>query len=763
MVTIYTNTTVKSDRYYLSKGIINANDVGAAFLLLAFIHLMKHIEQQIRQFQDKLLTPNLIENPDFFRSVWDAVECGIMVLDVLDGGAEYRYAAFNPAFQRISVMPTEALLGKTFKEALPDDIVHNYHKKYIECVRTGKTVCFDSQFWVDGKQTWWSLNVAPVCDKNLRIYQLVITVKDITRHKAEIEERQFIKQALQGNEEHFRNQEQFLRSIYDGAQNSFVVVNVLENGEYQYAGWNKAAEALTGIKRQHIKGKTFEEIFKPAEAAKLQKYHDKCVQQGIAISFEDYFLYEGQTIWLLTQLNPLFDSTGRIYRIVATCIDISERKRIEQALQVSEARFRGLVENANDIIFEYSADNKFTYISPRVIDILGRQASELIGEDTTSDVHPEDVVKIVALAKHVFETGQKQEGIEFRIQHQDGRYIWVTCSLSPVKDSQGNITAMQGILRDIDEKKAAEESLQQSSYELQQKAQYLEQALQQLKRTQAQLLQSEKMSSLGQLVAGVAHEINNPVSFIYSNLEPAKIYINDLLHLVYLYQKYYPNPVSAITEEIETIDLEFIKTDLPKLFSSMKMGADRIKQIVLSLRNFSRMDEAEYKEVNIHEGIDNTLVILEHRIKATINRPAINVTKQYGNLPLVECYAGQLNQVFMNILSNALDALEERDFKRSLSEIEILPSCINILTENIDNKYICIEITDNGSGIPASVQKRLFDPFFMTKPIGKGTGMGLSISYQIVTEKHNGDLQCVSSPGQGTTFVIKIPVKQRRP
>lgn len=715
--------------------------------------LMEYIKQQnLNLVQDKLLTPNSIENADFFRNVWDVVECGIMVLDVLDDGAEYRFAAFNPAFQRMSVMPTETLLGKTLKETLPDTIVQPYRIKYTECVHTGKTVSFEEQFWVNGKQSWWQLDVAPLRDENSRVYQLVIKVKDITTHKTEIEERQVIQQALQGNEEYLRNQEQFLRSIYDGAQNPFIVVDVLENSEYHYAGWNKAAEAITGIKRQEIRGKTFEDIFGAIEAAKLRKQYDKCIQLSQTISFEDFFGHEGQTFWLLTQLHPLFDNDGKIYRIVATCIDISKRKRVEEALQVSEARFRGLVENANDIIFEYSADGKFTYVSPRIVDIFGRQVSELIGKHTSSHVHSEDVAKIAALSRYVVETGKKQEGIEFRIQHQDGRYIWVTCSVSPVLDSLGNITAMQGIIRDIHEKKTAEESLQQ-------KAQDLEQALQQLQRTQAQLVQSEKMSSLGQLVAGVAHEINNPVSFIYSNLEPAKSYINDLLHLVYLYQEYHPDPASAITEEIKAIDLEFIKIDLPKLLTSMKMGADRIKQIVLSLRNFSRMDEAEYKEVNIHEGIDSTLVILEHRIKATINRPAINITKQYGNLPLVECYAGQLNQVFMNIIGNALDALEERDLKRSLAEIEILPSHINITTEN-NNKYINIKITDNGSGIPPLVQKRLFDPFFTTKPIGKGTGMGLSISYQIITEKHHGDLQCISSPGQGTTFIIKIPIKQ---
>lgn len=287
----------------------------------------------------------------------------------------------------------------------------------------------------------------------------------------------------------------------------------------------------------------------------------------------------------------------------------------------------------------------------------------------------------------------------------------------------------------------------------------LEEALKELQRTQAQLIQNEKMSSLGQLVAGVAHEINNPVSFIYSNLEPAEQYIKDLFNLIHLYQKNYPQPVPLIKDEIKAIDLDFLMTDLPKLLSLMTTGADRIKEIVLSLRNFARMDETEYKNVNLHEGIDSTLVILEHRLKAQPNRPAISVIKEYGNLPTVECYAGQMNQVFMNILNNAIDALEERD-RKNTHKIDEKLFFIRINTEADQNNEVVIRIADSGAGIPEHIKARLFDPFFTTKAVGKGTGMGLSISYQIITEKHGGTLECVSSPEKGTEFVITIPRKQ---
>ncbi len=290
-------------------------------------------------------------------------------------------------------------------------------------------------------------------------------------------------------------------------------------------------------------------------------------------------------------------------------------------------------------------------------------------------------------------------------------------------------------------------------------AQQLEQTVQELQRTQSQLVQSEKMSSLGQLVAGVAHEINNPVSFIYGNLAHAEDYTQDILGLLKLYQQQYPNPAPEIQSEIEAIDLDFLIEDLPKLLDSMKVGAERICEIVCSLRNFSRLSEAEMKAVDIHEGLDSTLMILQNRLKAQPKHPGIQVIKEYGNLPKVECYAGQLNQVFMNLLSNAIDAIDEQNQTRSFEEIKARPSIIRVRTE-VNSNQVIIRIADNGPGMTEQVKARLFDPFFTTKPVGVGTGLGLSISYQIVVEKHGGQLHCQSYEGQGTEFVIQIPLWQ---
>jgi signal transduction histidine kinase len=289
----------------------------------------------------------------------------------------------------------------------------------------------------------------------------------------------------------------------------------------------------------------------------------------------------------------------------------------------------------------------------------------------------------------------------------------------------------------------------------------LKNTLAELQRTQAQVVQSEKMSSLGQLVAGVAHEINNPVNFIHGNLNHVQIYTQDLLRFVQLYEQHNPNPVSEIQTAAEDIDLKFLQEDLPKLLASMKLGTDRIRQIVLSLRNFSRMDEAEYKAVDLHDGIDSTLLILQHRLKATSDRPEIEIIQDYATLPLVECYAGQLNQVLMNILVNSIDAIEENAAKHTYQELKDNPGRITIRTSVIDAAWVEVAIVDNGGGIPQEVQQRIFDPFFTTKPIGKGTGMGMSISYQIITEKHNGKLECFSTPGEGTEFIIQIPLRQQ--
>ena len=335
--------------------------------------------------------------------------------------------------------------------------------------------------------------------------------------------------------------------------------------------------------------------------------------------------------------------------------------------------------------------------------------------------------------------------------------LCLSVNAQPFRDENNIVQGSVVVFRDVTHRNKIELSLRQSNLELENKAQELEQTLTELKTTQTQLIQSEKMSSLGQLVAGIAHEINNPVNFIYGNISHLQGYMEDLLSLADLCQVNSSNLAQEIIDKLAEIELPFIKEDLSKLLNSMGLGVNRIKNIILSLRNFARLDEAELKSVDLHEGMDNTLVILNNRLKDKANFELIQIIKEYGKLPQVECYVSQLNQVFMNILNNAIDALYEK-METNPELVEIEPSQIKIITLQVDKNLVRIRIIDNGMGMSEETKKQIFDPFFTTKPVGKGTGLGMSISYQIIVKNHQGKIDCISELGKGTEFIIEIPI-----
>jgi len=496
----------------------------------------------------------------------------------------------------------------------------------------------------------------------------------------------------------------------------------------------------------------------------------------------------------------------------------------------SEAQLQHLVETIEDYAI-YQLDREGYIISWNIgaERIHGYAEAEMIGRSVTRLYPPEAIAagKFEQERQIALTTGHFQDESE-RVR-KDGSRFWVNSVLTTLYDRHGNFQGFTKVTRDITERKRHEALLQQTNEILEQRvaertaellaanellrreieerqeveaklrrseerlrrhAEQLRRLLRQLKNTQAHLVQAEKMSSLGQLVAGVAHEINNPVSFIAGNLTHARQYLHDLLDVLALYRHHYPEPPPDIQAKALAIDLDFLVSDLPALLNSMMMGTDRIHQIVLSLRNFSRHDQAACKAVDIHQGLDSTLLILRHQLTLPNSEQAIAIEKDYGDLPLVECYPGQLNQVFMNLLSNAIDAIADR-----FAPLAQAPSCdrftdgptrsaasvtvntatgmpqgellsaptptLRIRTEQTDPEWITIRIADNGIGIPADLQQQLFDPFFTTKPVGKGTGLGLSISYQIIVERHRGRLQCHSQPGVGTEFTIMIPLRQQ--
>ncbi|XGV94558.1 MAG: PAS domain S-box protein [Leptolyngbya sp. BL-A-14] len=556
-------------------------------------------------------------------------------------------------------------------------------------------------------------------------------------------------------EAQLQEQEQFLRSIYDGVNCSIFVINVFENGEFRYDSYNNASEQLTGYRSADIAGKTPEELLGETTGALVREFLTRCVENRSPLLAEEYLTFSGDPIWMLTTYNPLFDHTDQVHRIVGTSFNITDLKQAEAQLQEQEQFLRSIYDGVSCSIFvvDVLENGEYRYASHNHAEakLMGRLSADVEGK-TPADLFgaTEGAVICQFFDQCVAQksTLTTEENLTF-----DGKATWLMTTFNPLFTQDGRVHRIVGTSFNITDLKQAEAQLQQQAADL-------EHALEELQRTQTQMVQSEKMSSLGQLVAGVAHEINNPVNFIYGNLNHANEYTQDLLRLLSLYEEHYPNPVDAIKAEAEAIDLDFLMTDLPKLLGSLKVGADRIQKIVASLRSFSRLDEAEVKDVDVHEGIDSTLMILHNRLKSRSEYPAIQVVKEYGELPPIECYAGQLNQVFMNILSNAIDALDEQNQVRSPAEVNEQPSVITIQTRVVGSDRVLIQIADNGPGIPEAVQKRLFDPFFTTKAVGKGTGMGMSISHQVITERHKGRLTCHSIPGQGATFVIEIPMRQ---
>ena len=441
---------------------------------------------------------------------------------------------------------------------------------------------------------------------------------------------------------------------------------------------------------------------------------------------------------------------------LATLRDVTDRKRAEEMLWLYD---RAMAATSTGIVISDATnpEHPIIYCNPAFESITGYRGQEIIGKNCRFLQGSDSDSEALEIIRQALKTESECQVI-LKNYRKDGTAFWNALSISPVRDRSGKLTHFIGVQRDITDRKQAEEALQNSEAQSREQSALLAAALNELKATHSQLVQSEKLSSLGLLIAGVAHEINNPVSFIHGNLAHLKNYTQDLFHLVELYQQHYPNPVAEIQQETEENELDFLAEDLPRILSSMSVGVDRICQIVQSLRNFSRHDDSQMKPVNLHEGIDSTLLILNHRLKGNGEMPPIQIVKEYGNLPPVECFAGPINQVFMNILSNAIDALDDGNNRQTFQEMRENPSQIRICTEVAGN-FVEIKIADNGPGITEEVKQRIFDTFFTTKPIGKGTGMGLSISYQIIVEKHQGELYCTSELGKGTEFTIKIAIE----
>jgi signal transduction histidine kinase len=487
--------------------------------------------------------------------------------------------------------------------------------------------------------------------------------------------------------------------------------------------------------------------------------------------------HDHQHIPVSLKVNPVKSPSGEVIGTTYICTNIRDRKAAEAEINKSFAALGATLEATADGILVLDAIGNIIICNQKFVDLW--QIPDHVFRSNDDAYILKYVTKRIRSAQYLPQFGKgldiEQNSFEI-VELDDGRTLECYSQPQNVLDScAGRVWS----LRDITERLAAESLVRASEEKYRLQAEKLEHAMQELKSTQSQLIQAEKMSGLGQLVAGIAHEINNPVNFIYGNLSYADTYTSELLSLVETYRTHYPEPVQAVQIKLEEMDIDFLADDFVKLVGSIRIGAERIQKIVQSLNKFSRSDEEGCKAVDIHEGIDSTLMILQSRLKATPHRPEIWVEKNYAKLPEVECYAGQLNQVFMNLLTNAIDALEEdaqangtwqivsdkpqwnrQDGKISkiLIQTEIIAD--TQITDMQSCDRLVIKISDNGNGIPYELRNRLFDLFFTTKPVGKGTGLGLSIAYQIITENHGGKLSFSSEVGKGTEFAIDIPLNQ---
>ncbi|WP_017306767.1 PAS domain-containing sensor histidine kinase [Spirulina subsalsa] len=681
-----------------------------------------------------------------FRQLIENLNDMVFTLDL-----EGHFSYISPAFQEVMGYKTWEMEGKHFSPFVhPDDLPVNL--SVFAQVLAGDKIR-DIEYRVlhqGGDYHWHSANLSPLTNAEGKIVACLGIARDI-----------------QGKQERELQLQQLSREL-NKAQEVAHIGHWSFHLPSQSIHWSEEVFRIFGMTPDQ-KEPNWEEYLQQCHPEDCQHFTEVVQEalQGHPQNFEHRIRRPGGEVRYLNCRIEQDYEDSKIVRLFGTVLDITEQKRAEAE---RESAFQALfnIKYALDqaaIVAITDPQGRIQYVNDKFSELCGYSAEEIVGKThrvINSGYHPPEFFQ--ALWKTISRE-QVWHG-EICNQAKQGNLYWVDTTIVPLMDDRGNIEQYLSIRFDITEQKRSQKNLEillekkaQLYLESEAKTEALKQACQKLSETQLRLVQAEKMSSLGHLVAGIAHEINNPVSFIYGNLVHLYNYGQDLLSLLELYQDYYPNPPAAIEEMIEEVDLEFIREDFPKILRSLESGEKRLTKIVQSLRTFSRLDEAEFKTVDLHSNIDSALVILQSRCNLLRDHgKTIEVVKNYGDLPPVKCYSGLLNQALMNLLLNGVDAIEER------IKQETDPHYVGRLTITtaIQCSQVMISIQDNGIGISATVQEKIFNPFFTTKPVGMGTGMGLPLSYQVITQQHQGTLTMNSHWGEGSEFVIKFPQNLRR-
>jgi two-component system NtrC family sensor kinase len=702
--------------------------------------------------------PTCLEIEQRFRQFVEYVPIAVAMVD-----CQMRYLAVSRRWQQNWGVNDSDLIGLIHSQVFPS-FSENSQVIYQQCLDTGSNAAYEEYLCKpNGEIEWVQWQIQPWFNSAGKIGGLILSIAPIEA----IKPCQDI-----GEEIQVTRPAEFLHEFAMN-QAADAIFWIKSDGHLSYV--NEAACQLLGYTREELLQLTIEDI-DPGFSPPIWSEHWLAIQECITFTFEStYHTSQGTNISVEIRVNHLAFNEEEYH--CAFVRDITDRKQAAEALQDANEQLQAVLDAVPGLVSWVGSDLCYIGVNRHLADALKLPAESFIGQKIG---FMEKRSNFYDLIEQFFAKSELTMSTEVKIPFESGDRSYLIVGQ---KYHQGQKAVFVGL--DISDRQQMEMELRQSEEQTRKQAIQLEETLAELHRTQTQLVYTEKIFSLSQVVAGLAHEINNSISFIYGNIGYARQYFEDLIELIKIYDKKLPPYEDPdIQEFLVEIDFDFMTTDFPNILASMQLGADRIRQVVLSLRNFSRVDQPHKKPVNIHEGIDSTLLLLQNRLQAKAGRPGITVIKDYGNLPKIDCYAGQLNQVFINILNNAIDALEEHyrqhpnQRKKESSKIFIqtevteaniieLKETIELEESNLEPKTLnqtmaVIRIADNGPGIHDDLQEKLYDPGFTTKEQGQASGLGLTISRQIVVEKHGGSLTCNSQYGQGSEFVITIPLLSKK-